>query len=138
METGRERQVIKSAAVRFHALLTLLLGALYLLYHPLWIGKPEPPFPTPGWLVAAQLAWGLISFGMIFLYQSEGRSPVLPALYVTFTGATYSYVWYLGASRGTVEDDMVPDWWKIAAGIIGLVLLLEAARQLRLRETVEE
>lgn len=138
METGRERQVITSAAVRLHALLTLLFGALYLFYHPLWIGRPEPPFPTPEWLVAAQLAWALISFGMIFLYQSEGRSPVLPALYVTFTGATYSYVWYLGASRGTVEDEMVPDWWKIAAGIIGLVLLLEGARQLRLRIPLEE
>lgn len=128
-DSGHE--AIATAVVRVHAAVTLLLGLLYVLYHLLWIGQPDAPFATPGWLVTVQLSWGLLSFGMIFVYQKLERSPVLPALYVTFTGATYSYVWYLGSVRGSVEDAMVPTWWKVGSALVGFILLMEGTRQLR-------
>lgn len=118
-------------AVTIHAAVTLGLGLLYVIYHALWIPQPEAPFQTPEWLVVAQLAWGIASFGMIFVYQRGDRSPVLPALYVTFTGATYSYVWYLDSVRGRVDDAMVSTWWKVVSALVGFALLMEGTRQLR-------
>lgn len=124
-------ETLATAAVKAHAVVTLLLGLLYVVYHLLWIGHAEAPFETPGWLVTLQLSWGILSFVMIFVYQREERSPVLPALYVTFTGATYSYVWYLGSVRGSVTDEMVPTWWKVGSAVVGFALLMEGTRQLR-------
>lgn len=129
---------LRTPTVRVHALITLLLGVLYAIYHVLWFGRAEAPFITPDWLVAAQLAWGFVSFAMIFLYQREDRSPVLPALYVTFTGATYSYVWFLEASRGAVRDEMVPTWWKVISGVVGVVLALEGFRQTRISRPIAQ
>lgn len=128
----KDADATRVAAVKTHAVVTLLLGALYAVYHALWIGSPEPPFPTPEWYVPVQLSWGFISFGAIFLYQRANRSPVLPALFVTLTGATFSYVWYLEVTRGTVSDELVPTWWKVITGFVGLVLLMEGVRQVRL------
>ena len=119
---------------RIHALATALLGALYLVYNGLWTGQALPPFVTPPWLVYGQLAWGLLSFAMIFVYQRVERSPVLPALFVVDTAATYSYAWYLGAAEGAVMDQSVPDWWKVLAAVMGLILFLEGVRQAKRRD----
>ncbi|MDX1582771.1 MAG: hypothetical protein R3338_04150 [Thermoanaerobaculia bacterium] len=116
---------------RIYSATTAALGLLYVVYNALWLGRPNPPFQAPLWLVLGQLTWGLVSFGMMFLFEKDRRSPVLPALYVVYTTATFGYVWYLGISRGTVLDEMVPGWWKVIAGTIGLVLLIEGVRQAR-------
>lgn len=116
---------------RAYGVVTALLGLLFVVYNALWIGHPEPPVPTPVWLVLFQLSWGVVSFSAIFLYSNVQRSPVLPALYVAYTAATFTYVWYLGATRGTVLDEMVPTWWKVVAAAVGLVYLVEGGRQAR-------
>ena len=114
--------------VRVYATVTALLGAMYVVYHLLWLGRPEPPVPTPGWLAIFQLAWAFISFGTISTFQKRGYSPALPAIYVIYTGITYAYVLYLGTTRGEVLDAMVPWWWRVGAIIAGAFYVVEGAR----------
>lgn len=114
--------------IRIYAAVTALLGLMYVVYHILWLGRPEPPVPTSGWLVAFQLAWAFISFGTIFNFRKHGLSPALPAVYVIYTGITYAYVLYLGTTHGEVLDSMVPAWWKIGAIIAGAFYVVEGGR----------
>ena len=120
--------------IRIYAAITVLLGAMYVVYHAMWLGRPEPAVPTPAWLVVFQLAWAFISFGTIFNFRKRNLSPALPAVYVIYTGITYAYVLYLGTTHGQVLDSMVPAWWKIGAIVAGMFYVVAGGRiAIRLR-----
>lgn len=108
-------------SLRAYAIVTVVLGIIQVVYHALWIGAPGPPFGTPDWLIAVELAWTLVSLEFTVRLRRRALPAAVPASYALYTLITIGYTSWLASTSGTggVTEEMIPLWWKLGAVGVG-------------------
>lgn len=105
--------------MRLYGLTTAAIGVIHVVYNALWLPRVDSPFPNPTWLIWFELAWAVVSFVVVARRREDSQALLLAAPYVIYTAVAVTYSWYLGTTRGSVTDAMIPLWWKIIALLAG-------------------
>lgn len=126
-----------NTTLRIYAGITALIGATQVLFNAWWLGESAAPLDIPQWVATFEVTWGFVSFAVLLWRRKIARVTAIAGSYVIYTGFALVYTMYLGTRHGSVTEEMVPEWWKILAVIIGLWFVIGSSRLAMIQESTE-